>query len=61
MGMVMCCRCDAFTDLDVAVDDAVVLRNGIDWACRDCLEDDEICEDCGEPVWGCVCQKVELK
>ena len=60
MGVVMCSRCDKFVDLDYNVDDMVVLANGIDFACRDCLDDSEVCAECGEPTWeNCGCKPAE--
>jgi hypothetical protein len=55
MAIVVCSRCDRWVDLDWCVESMVVLQNGRDWCCRDCLEDDEVCEECGEPMWDCRC------
>ena len=61
MSVVMCSRCDKTVDLDYNVDDMVVLADGINWACFDCLEEHEFCAECGEPTWeNCGCKQKDL-
>lgn len=40
MSVVMCSRCDKFVDLDVNVDDMVVLPDGMNYTCVDCLNEE---------------------
>ncbi len=51
MGCVICERCNRLIDLDYNVADAVVLADGISWACWNCLEEDEIDEETNSPIW----------
>ena len=51
MGVVICDRCGKYIDLDYNVEDAVVLADGMSWACFDCLEEHEINEETGNPIW----------
>ena len=51
MAVVICDRCGTYIDLDYDVEEAVVLADGISWACFGCLDDDEINEETGNPIW----------
>jgi hypothetical protein len=62
MSIVMCSRCDRTVDLDYDVESMVVLSDGINYACRDCLEENEVCAECGEPRWEkCGCKSTKYK
>lgn len=63
MSVVMCSRCDRWVDLDYDVESMVVLQDGVNYACRDCLDESERCAECGEPTWEkCDCkQTAELE
>ena len=41
MGVIMCCRCDKYVDLDWNVDDVVVMPDKVSCACFDCLTEPE--------------------
>ncbi len=50
MGVVMCQRCDKYIDLDYNVEDAIVLPDGMNYSCFDCLteKEREYIEESGE-------------
>jgi len=46
MSVIYCHRCDSYTDLDFDVT-PVVLKGTTEFVCWDCVNEDEVCEECG--------------